>query len=116
MITGDSTDIGASRRGRRGRTSQRGHAGWLGRGRPLVVTTWGLDIGTTVGGDSVRQGGGILAGDEESPDHQVELDRVENAVAVVGLLGYGGEPLGLLLLVVGVDGTTICDRAAEDAV
>lgn len=66
------------------------------------MTHRGLALGTAVGGDAVRQGGGVLAGDEDAADHEVELDGVEDAVAVVGLLGDCGEGLGFLLLGGGV--------------
>lgn len=66
-------------------------------GSPLVVTHRGLALCTAVGGDAVRQGGGVLAGDEDAADHEVELDWVEDAVAVVSLLGDCGEGLGFLL-------------------
>lgn len=69
------------------------------------MTLSSLDFGAAVGGDPVGQGGGVLAGDEDAPDHEVELDGVEDAVAVVGLLGDCGERLGLL--VVGVAGAAI---------
>lgn len=72
--------------------------GRVGRdGSPLVMTNRGLALCAAVGGDAVRQGGGVLAGDEDAADHEVELDGIEDAVAVVGLLGDCGEGLGFLL-------------------
>lgn len=77
-------------------------------------------LGAAVGGDAAGQGGGVLAGDEDAADHQVELDGVEDAVAVVGLLGdWGeGECLGLLVLmvdvVVGAVGGAIGDEATGE--
>lgn len=59
-----------------------------------------LDLGAAVGGYPVGQGGGVLAGDEDAPDHEVELDGVEDAVAVVGLLRDCGKGLGLLVVAV----------------
>lgn len=74
------------------------------------MTPPGLGLGAAVGGDAVGQGGGVLAGDEDAPDHEVELDWVEDAVAVVGLLGDCGE--GLLVLLLGVAGTAVDGWAA----
>ena len=114
MVAGDGADISAaSRRGRRQRTSHGRSACGVRPGQPLVVTAMHrIEIRTTVGGDSGRQGGGVLPGDEDASDHQVELDGVEDAVAVVGLLGDCGERTGLR--VVGDAGIAIADRTALD--
>lgn len=74
-----------------------------------MADMYGIELGTAVGGDSAGQGSGVLPGDEDAADHQVELDRVEDAVAVVGLLSDCGERLGLLLVCDA--GTNIGDRA-----
>lgn len=80
----------------------------------MVARVQGVELGATVGGDAAGQGGGVLARDEDAADHQVELDRVEDAVAVVGHLGDGGQRLGLGLLVGGVVGGAIEGHVTGD--
>lgn len=83
-----------------------------GRAR-MVGRVHRVGLGAAVGGDAVWQGRGVLAGDEDAADHQVELDGVQDAVAVVGHLGDRGEGLGLGLgVVVGRD----IDGAIEEQV
>lgn len=130
MIARNRADIRAGgRRNHRRRPSRRpgrcssrlrrgGHRGPArgcclgGHGRPLVMAAPSLDLGAAVGGDAVGQGGGVLAGDEDAPDHEVELDGVEDAVAVVGLLGDRGEGQGLLVAAV-VACATVGGRTAR---
>lgn len=61
------------------------------------------------------QGGGVLAGDEDAPDHEVELDGVEDAVAIVGLLGDRGKRLWLFSVGVAGAARTACRTAARTA-
>lgn len=75
------------------------------------MTPSSLGLGAPVAGDAVGQSSGVLAGDEDAPDHEVELDGVEDAVSVVGLLGDCGKGLGLLVVAV-VACTTIGGRTA----
>lgn len=70
-----------------------------GPGRARVVgRVHRVGLGAAVGGDAVWQSGGVLAGDEDAADHEVELDWVQDAVAVVGHLGDRGEGLGLVVV------------------
>lgn len=68
-------------------------------------------LGTDLGGNTVRQSGSLLAADEDAPGHQVELDWVEEAISIIGLLSNCGDRLWLLLVPIADAAAGI--RAAE---
>lgn len=80
----------------------------MGPRRPATRSFDDSGIGAVFSYDLVGQSGGLLAADEDSPDHQVEPDGVQEAIAIVGLSGNGGKLLQLLLVpIVTIVGTAV---------